>query len=68
MSTQAQAILAYNLTEDCVVIREAKLMADAADSCVNYTYQTGQNGETFACYYFEDNSKLVVEPSHAYAC
>ena len=66
--TQAQAVLASNLTDDNVVISEAELMADAADSCINYTYQTGQNGEIFACYYFEDNSKLVIEPCNAYAC
>ena len=66
--TQAQTILCSNLTDDNVVISEAELMADAADSCVNYTYQENAYGEAFACYYFDDGSKLVVEPSHAYAC
>lgn len=63
--TIARTILDANLDDNCVVIDENELMADAADACTSCQVWTDIDGFAHGIYYFADGSTLIVDPCEA---
>lgn len=60
--TIAESILADNLDDNCVVIDESELMADAADQAKNYRLWLDGDKHARGIFYFADGSVLHIEP------